>query len=90
MKVLEINQVKTDENFIYYRRNYTAVAKMELLSKTMDAGVSFTIETDPFGNKTIFVDIAPDAKLDYPLIPIKSALKTFILTMDDAGKLPCA
>lgn len=89
MKILELNQIKTDDNFIYYRRNYTGVAKMELLSKTMDANISFTIETGPFGDKVIFVDFAPGTVLDYPLIPVKAALKTFILTMDDEGKLPC-
>ncbi len=88
MKVLEVNQVKTDDNFIYYRRNYTGVAKLELLSNTLDAKISFTIETGPFGDKVIYVDISPETKLDYPLIPVKSALKTFILTMDDEGKLP--
>ncbi len=90
MKVLEIDQVQTDENFIYYRRNYKALAKIELVAKTLDANISFTIETGPFGDKVIFVDFAPGTEIDYPLIPVKSALKTFILKMDDEGKLPCA
>lgn len=90
MKVLELNQIHTDENYIYYRRNYTASAKLELLSKTLDAPISFTIEMGPFGDKIIFVDIAPGTDIDYPLIPVKSALKTFILTMDNEGRLPCA
>lgn len=90
MRVLELNEIHTDDNYIYYRRNYTAQAKLELLSKTLDANISFTIETGPFGDKVIYVDFAPGTTLDYPLIPVKSALKTFILTMDNEGKLPCA
>jgi hypothetical protein len=90
MKVLELNQIHIDENYIYYRRNYTAQAKLELLSKSLEANISFTIETNPFGDKIIYVDLAPGTNLDYPLIPVKSALKTYILTLDNEGKLPCA
>ncbi|WP_191013656.1 hypothetical protein [Treponema zioleckii] len=90
MKVLELNQVRTDDNYIYYRRNYTALAKLELLSKTLDIGISFTIETGPFGDKVIYVDLAPGVDLDYPIIPVKSAIKNYILIMDNEGKLPCA
>ena len=90
MKVLELNQINTDDNYIYYRRNYTAQAKLELFSKVLCANISFTIEMGPFGDKIIYVDLAPGTDIDYPLIPVKSALKTFILTLDNEGKLPCA
>lgn len=89
MKVLELNQIATDENFIYYRRNYTAIAKLQMLSRTLDIKVAFTIETGPLGDKVLYVDIDQSVDIDYPLIPVKSALKTFILTMDNEGKLPC-
>ncbi|MBQ0051732.1 MAG: hypothetical protein KBT11_06680 [Treponema sp.] len=90
MRVLELNNIKTDDNFIYYRRNYTASAKLQMLSNSMDIGIEFTIETGPLGDKIIYVDIDKSTDIDYPLIPVKSALKTFILTMDNEGKLPCA
>lgn len=89
MKVLELNQVLTDDNFIYYRRNYTAVAKLQMLANSVDVKISFTIETGPLGDKIIYVDLDPKTDIDYPLIPVKSALKTFILKEDDEGKLPC-
>ena len=44
----------------------------------------------PFGDKIIYVDLAPGTDIDYPLIPVKSALKTYILSLDNEGKLPCA
>ena len=89
MKVLELNQISTDDNYIYYRRNYTAIAKLQMLSKTLDIKISFTIETGPLGDKMLYVDIDQGTDIDYPLIPVKSALKTYILTLDDEGKLPC-
>ena len=89
MKVLELNQIVTDDNYIYYRRNYTANAKLQMLSKTLDIKISFTIETGPLGDKMLYVDIDQGSDIDYPLIPVKSALKTYILTLDNEGKLPC-
>ncbi len=88
MKILEVNQIRRDDNFIYYRRNFLADAKIELLSKTVDASISFTIETGPLGNKLIYVEFAKGTDIDYPLIPVKAALKNFILTLDEEGKLP--
>ena len=90
MQVLELSKISTDDNYIYYRRNYTAAAKLQMLSKTLEINVSFTIETGPLGDKIIYIDIDPSTDIDYPLIPVKSALKTFILNMDNEGKLPCA
>lgn len=90
MKVLEINKISADDNFIYYRRNYKAAARLQMLSKVLDVNIAFTIEMDPFGGKAVYVDLDPATDIDYPLIPVKTALKTFITTMDNEGKLPCA
>ena len=90
MKVLGINQIRTDDTYIYYRRNYKAQAVLELLQKNCQANIAFTIETSPFGEKTIYVDFEKGTNIDYPIIPVKSALKNFILTLDNEGKLPCA
>lgn len=89
MKVLELAHIATDDNYIYYRRNYTATAKLQMLSKTLDVQISFTIETGPLGDKMLYVDILNSANIDYPLIPVKSALKTYILELENEGKLPC-
>lgn len=90
MQVVELSKIVTDDNYIYYRRNYTATAKLQMLSKSLEINISFTIEIGPLGDKLIYVDIDPASDIDYPLIPVKSALKTFILNMDNEGKLPCA
>ncbi|MBQ4378592.1 MAG: hypothetical protein II821_05280 [Treponema sp.] len=89
MQVLELNQIVPDPSYIYYRRNYAAVAKLQMLSKTIDIKISFTIEMGPLGDKILYVDIDPGEDIDYPLIPVKSALKTYILKADEEGVLPC-
>ena len=48
--------------------------------------VEFCIETDPLGAKKI--DIIISESINYPVVPIKSALKTYIITADSKGKLP--
>ena len=89
MKVLQIDKIQIDDTYIYYRRNYTAEANIELVQKNFLANIFFTIETDPFGQKVIYVDFEKGTDIDYPIIPIKSALKKFILDMDNRGELPC-
>ena len=87
MKVLELNQIATDDTYIYYRRNYKAVAKLQMLSSSLDINISFTIEVSPLGDKVLYIDIDDD--IDYPVLPVKAALKTYILELDNKGELPC-
>lgn len=89
MQVLGLSNISSDDTYIYYRRTYSATANLELLSKPVDARISFTIEIGPLGDKNVYVDIDPSCDIDYPLIPVKSALKAYILKMDNEGKLPC-
>lgn len=90
MKVLELAGLKGDDTFIYYRRSYTATAKIQLIMQTVDIKIAFTIEMDPLGQKTIFVDYPNGTDFDYPVMPITKALKTFILDLDNQGSLPSA
>lgn len=89
MQVLGLSNISSDDNYIYYRRTYSATATLQLLNKKNDIDISFTIEVGPLGDKNVYVDIDPSCDIDYPLIPVKSALKTYILKMDNEGKLPC-
>lgn len=89
MQVLGLSNISSDDNYIYYRRTYSATATLQLLNKKNDIDISFTIEVGPLGDKNVYVDIDPSCDIDYPLIPVKSALKAYILKMDNEGKLPC-
>lgn len=88
MKVLGLNSINREDSELYYRRKFTANAKLDILSSTVETEVLFCIETGPLGNKTIEVEIPEGKKLNYPVLPIMSALKQFILTMDSKGNLP--
>ena len=88
MKVLELQSIQREEFGLYYRKLFTAEVVLELLSKTIKAPVSFIIETSPLGTKTIDVDIDANNLLNYPLLPVRSAIKKFIQELDAQGVLP--
>lgn len=89
MQVLGLSKLSSEGTYIYYRRTYSATATLQLINSEANIEISFTIEIGPLGDKNIYVDIDPSCDIDYPLIPVKSALKTYILEMDNEGKLPC-
>ena len=86
MKILGLKNLFREEGYIYYRRNFTGIADVEIPGQTLEADIDFCIETDPFGKKT--VDIQITKTLNYPILPIKKALKDYILIQDSEGKLP--
>jgi hypothetical protein len=86
MRIVQIRDVKRKEVPIYYRRLYSGIAEFELLNRSEDRPIDFTIEIKPTGQKDIFVTM-PEP-LDYPLVPLMRELKKFLIDLDDAGKLP--
>lgn len=86
MRILELRDLNREEGYIYYRRNFTGTAVIEIPGSTLEASVAFCIEMDPFGVKTIEIDI--ENTLNYPVLPVKKALKEYILLRDSEGILP--
>ncbi len=86
MKILELKDLEREEGYIYYRRNFSALAILEIPGSTLEAPVEFCIETSPLGEKTIELNI--NNNINYPLLPVKKALKEYILLQDTEGKLP--
>ena len=86
MRVIELSNVTRDENFIYYRRNFEAVVKLELGSKILESAIKFLIETTPLGTKEI--SIFGLESIDYPVLPLKKAIIEYISEQDSEGKLP--
>lgn len=86
MKILEFKDLKRSEGYIYYRRDFSGIAVVQIPGKTLDVKVSFNIEMSPFGTKTIEINI--EDKINYPVLPVKKALTDYILTEDNQGKLP--
>ena len=87
MKVVEIKSVEKEEGYIYYLNRYTGTAVLDILASKVNLPVSFSIEIDPLGKRTIEIDALP-TDLNYPVMPVKKALKAFIDTMYKQGELP--
>ncbi len=68
MRVLEIKDVLRKEVPIYYRRDFTGTAVLEIPQKTIESPIEFTIETGPTGQQDI--DITLNGSIDYPVIPV--------------------
>ena len=86
MRVVEIRNICREEGSIYYLRKFKGDAVIELPGGEFEMPVEVCIETDPLGAKKI--DIIISESINYPVVPIKSALKTYIITADSKGKLP--
>jgi hypothetical protein len=86
MKILEIKDITRKDVPIYYRRLYTGVAVVELVGKSQDVRLDFSIEHKPTGHKEILITLTD--KVDYPLVPLNSALKKHIDDLDSSGALP--
>lgn len=86
MTILALNDIIRKENFIYYRRGFTANALIELPGHQGVSQIEFTIETEPTGRKDIRVHLIDS--IDYPLLPIVKQLKEYILGLDHEGRLP--
>lgn len=86
MKILDISEINRKENFIYYRREFTAKVVFALPGRNTNANIEFIIETAPTGKKNIqikFID-----SIDYPLLPLVQILKIQLLGLDNDQKLP--
>lgn len=86
MKVLGIRNIRSEAGCLYYFRKYTGIAMVQLPGSTLNAPVSFSIETNPLGMQSIEVNLK--GTIEYPILPILKALKEYIKTEDSAGSLP--
>ncbi|MDR2177599.1 MAG: hypothetical protein LBP20_06095 [Treponema sp.] len=86
MNVLEIKDIVRKDVPIYYRRLYSGIAVIEIFNKPRDVHVDFSIEHKPTGQKDILVTVVD--QIDYPLLPVNSALKKVIDGLDSSGGLP--
>ncbi|MDR2136031.1 MAG: hypothetical protein LBO76_05385 [Treponema sp.] len=86
MNILGIKDIVRKDVPIYYRRLYSGVAIVEIFDKPQDVRVDFSIEHKPTGQKEILITIID--QVDYPLVPVSSALKKAIDDLDSSGGLP--
>ena len=86
MRIIEIKNLARKDFPIYYRRFYSGVAVLELVTETVEIPLEFQIEHKPTGAIEIITTLSK--KVDYPLIPIQKELKKYIGELDSDGKLP--
>ena len=86
MKINEIKDIVRKDVPIYYRRLYNGIAVADLLNKPVEFALEFQIEHMPTGHVEISI-ISMDT-IDYPLVPLKKELISFISALDTNGKLP--
>lgn len=86
MTVLGLDNILRKDNAIYYRRQFSADASYDLAGRKASGKIEFTIETSPFGESVISVNLIDP--VNYPVIQVKRALKEYIGKLDTAGKLP--
>jgi hypothetical protein len=87
MKVLQVKDIERKDVPIYYRRLFSGILVLELLNKTVERAINFTIETKPTGVRDILVTLAEP--VDYPLVPLMKEVKKYLNELDDSGGLPC-
>jgi hypothetical protein len=86
MKITTIKDLIRKDVPIYYRRLFSGVVVIELLDKTVESHIDFTVETKPTGlNEIIINNMEP---VDYPLLPLTKEVKKFISRLDETGELP--
>ncbi|MDR3147958.1 MAG: hypothetical protein LBU00_06245 [Treponema sp.] len=86
MNIREIKDIVRKDVPLYYRRLYSGVAVIEILNKSQDVHLDFSIEHKPTGQKEILITLIDS--VDYPLVPVNTALKKAIDELDSAGGLP--
>ena len=87
MNVLELHSITEEDGYIYYIHHYKAQAKIEFLANVVDVPISFTVEMNPLGIRTVDLDPLPK-DIDYPVIPLNKSLKEFIDVMARDDQLP--
>ena len=86
MKVVTVKDIERKDVPIYYRRLFSGMLVLEILHKTEERRINFTIETMPTGQRGVFVTIIDP--IDYPLTPLIREVKKYLQDLDDAGGLP--
>lgn len=87
MKVIEFQNLQREEGQIFYLRKYNCDCVLELPTAREVTPIFFSIETSPFGQKTI--ELSLKGQVNYPLVPLKKAITEFILAEELEGRLPC-
>lgn len=86
MLVEDIIDIEKKNSLIYYREEFEATAVYNILEREQKGKISFLIEVNPVGQKQLFIQLID--KPDYPVLPIRLALKEKIQHLIASAALP--
>jgi hypothetical protein len=86
MKILSIKDLVRKDVPIYYRRLFSGIVEIELINKTVEGHIDFTVETKPTGINEVIINKMDT--VDYPLLPLTKEIKKYISVLDETGGLP--
>ncbi|MDC7239556.1 MAG: hypothetical protein PQJ50_04270 [Spirochaetales bacterium] len=83
MKFLGMDQFEKKDTLIYYRHEYSGIARFALIGdKEATVRFSSSIEIKPTGEREVNVELLD--RIDYPVLPIIKSLKNEILAIEKA------
>ena len=82
----DIIDIKKKNSLIYYREEFEATAVYNILEREQRGKIGFLIEVNPIGQKQLFLQLID--KPDYPVLPIRLALKEKIQHLITSSALP--
>jgi len=86
MRITAIKNLVRKDVPIYYRRLFSGILVIELVDKTIESHIDFTVETKPTGVNEIIINNMDS--IDYPLLPLTKEVKKFLSVLDETGGLP--
>jgi hypothetical protein len=86
MRVEAIKDLSRKDVPIYYRRHFSGTLIIEIVNKTAESHIDFTIETKPTGVNEVIINHMD--QVDYPLLPLNKEIKKFLSVLDETGGLP--
>jgi hypothetical protein len=86
MRVVGFKELSRKDHAVYYRREFSGKAVVELIGKEHEKKLEFVIEQKPMGGYDVQIRLLED--VDYPLLPFMKNIKSYILDQDRDGRLP--
>lgn len=86
MNIIELRDIKRENEHIHYRKRYSAVLVYTTDGKTEHlANIVFVFEYNALGSKKLIVQFKDP--INYPLLPAKKKLEEYLWNLFDKGEL---
>lgn len=79
MKIIELRDIKRENEHIHYRKRYSAVLVYTIDGTTEHlANIIFVFEYNALGSRKLIIQF--EDPINYPLLPAKKKLEEYLLT----------